>query len=211
MKLQHGNDTRQQILETARGIVVGKGFSAVGLSEILEAAGVPKGSFYHWFRSKEQFGEALIDHHFESYLQQVDACLSTPERTPGQKLLDFFGQWHATQRGDNVQSRCFVVKLSAEVCDLSEPMRVALERGIAQVLVRLENCLAEGIASGEFSRCPEPADVAQQLYQQWLGATLLARVRRVDEPLDHALEHTTRWVKDQARHGVVLYEDPIGQ
>ena len=60
MKLQPTSDTRHHILETARGIVVGKGFSAVGLSEILEAAGVPKGSFHHWFRSKEHFGVALL-------------------------------------------------------------------------------------------------------------------------------------------------------
>ena len=204
MKPQTAIDTRQHILETARGIVVGKGFSAVGLSEILDAAGVPKGSFYHWFRSKEQFGEALIDHHFESYLRQVDGCFAERGRTAGQRLLEFFGQWHATQRGDKVQSRCLVVKLSAEVCDLSEPMRVALERGIAQVLALLAACLADGIATGEFARCPEPVDVAQQLYQQWLGATLLARVQRRDEPLDHALEHTTRWIKEQTQHEAVL-------
>jgi TetR/AcrR family transcriptional repressor of nem operon len=210
MKFQPASDTRQHILVTARGIVVGKGFSAVGLSEILKAAGVPKGSFYHWFRSKEQFGEALIDHHFESYLRQVVACLGAPGRTSGQQLLDFFGQWHATQCGNNVQSRCLVVKLSAEVCDLSEPMRAALERGIAQVLARLATCISEGITAGEFPHGPEPIDVAQQLYQQWLGATLLARVRRTDEPLDHALEHTTRWVREQPRYVTVLLAAPAG-
>ena len=204
MKSHPNIDTRQHILETAIGIVGSKGLSAVGLNEILAAAGVPKGSFYHWFRSKEQFGEALIDHHFDGYLREVDSRLAAPGRTPGQQLLDFFGQWHATQRGHNVKSRCLVVKLSAEVCDLSEPMRAALERGIALVLARLENCLAEGIATGEFSHCPEPAGVAQQLYQQWLGATLLARVRRIDEPLDHALEHTARWVREQMQGEAVL-------
>ena len=210
MKLQPAVDTRQHILDIARGIVVGKGFSAVGLSEILVAAGVPKGSFYHWFRSKEQFGEALIDHHFESYLRQVDACLAAPGLTPGKKLLSFFGQWHAMQCGDNVQARCLVVKLSAEVCDLSEPMRAALQRGIAQVLARLAICLADGIATGEFPGCPEPVDVALQLYQQWLGATLLARVQRSDEPLDHALKHTTRWVSEQTRQGAVLPAASVG-
>ena len=198
------SDTRQQILETARGIVVGKGFSAVGLSEILAAAGVPKGSFYHWFRSKEQFGEALLESHFDGYLRQVDACLAAPGRTAGQRLLAFFGQWHATQSGDDVQARCLVVKLSAEVCDLSEPMRAALERGTAQVLARLATCLADGIAAGELARCPDPADVAQQLYQQWLGATLLARVQRSGEPLDRALAHTTRWVGEQTTHATDL-------
>ena len=210
MQPQAAIDTRNQILETASGIIVGKGFSAVGLSEILAAAGVPKGSFYHWFRSKEQFGEALLDRHFENYLRQVDACLAAPGRTAGQRLLAFFGQWHATQSGGHVPARCLVVKLSAEVCDLSEPMRAALERGTTQVLHRLADCLADGIAAGELVRCPDPADVAQQLYQQWLGATLLARVQRSAEPLDRALAHTTRWVGEQSANQTALAAERAG-
>ncbi|MCY7313574.1 MAG: TetR/AcrR family transcriptional regulator, partial [Pseudoxanthomonas sp.] len=155
--------TRQQILDTARGIIVGKGFAAVGLSEILSAAGVPKGSFYHWFRSKDQFGEAMLDRHFEIYLQDVDACLCAQGRTAPERLLEFFGRWHALQSGDDPQSRCLVVKLGAEVCDLSESMRAALERGTAQVLARLAGCLAAGIDARELAHCPDPADVAQQL------------------------------------------------
>lgn len=194
-------DTRQQILDTARAIIVGKGFSAVGLSEILAAAGVPKGSFYHWFRSKEQFGEALLERHFDSYLRQVDASLGARGRPAPERLLEFFGQWHALQSGDDPQARCLVVKLGAEVCDLSEPMRAALQRGTAQVLERLAACLAEGIAAGELPNCPDPAEVAQQLYQQWLGATLLARVQRSAEPLDRALAQTRRWIAGQAGRG----------
>ena len=198
MDAQNLPGTRQQILDIARGIIVGKGFAAVGLSEILSAAGVPKGSFYHWFRSKDQFGEALLDRHFEIYLQEVDASLNAPDRTAPERLLGFFGRWHAMQSGDDPQARCLVVKLSAEVCDLSEPMRAALERGTAQVLVRLAGCLAEGIAAGDLARCPDPADVAQQLYQQWLGATLLARVQHSAAPLDRAMAHTVRWIAEQA-------------
>jgi TetR/AcrR family transcriptional repressor of nem operon len=187
-------DTRQQILDTARPIIAGKGFAAVGLSEILTTAGVPKGSFYHWFQSKEQFGEVLLERHFETYLQQVDVTLGAVGRTAPERLLAFFGQWHASQSGDDPRLRCLVVKLSAEVCDLSEAMRAALERGTAQVLARLERCLAGGIAARELANCPDPQEVAQQLYQQWLGATLLARVQRSAKPLDQALAQTTRWV-----------------
>lgn len=185
-------DTRQQILDTARPIIVGKGFAAVGLSEILSAAGVPKGSFYHWFRSKEQFGEALINRHFESYLQEVDDSLAAPGQPAGQRLLAFFGRWHTLQSGEDLRTRCLVVKLSAEVCDLSEPMRSALESGVTKVLTRLERCLAEGHAAGELGFGPDPHDAAQALYQQWLGATLLTRVRHRGEPLDLALAQLQR-------------------
>ena len=198
MSAQPTTDTRAQILDTARALIAGRGFSAVGLSEILGAAAVPKGSFYYWFRSKEQFGEALLQRHFEHYLMQVDACLSAAGQPAPQRLLAFFRQWHVTQSSNDPQARCLVVKLSAEVCDLSESMRSALERGTGQVLDRLAACLAEGVAARELRQCPDPAQVAQQLYQQWLGATLLARVQRRAAPLDHALAQTTRWLADQA-------------
>lgn len=180
-------DTRQQILDTARPIIAGKGFAAVGLSEVLAAAGVPKGSFYHWFRSKEQFGEALIERHFEAYLHDIDGTLGDSARPARERLFAFFERWHALQSGDDLRTRCLAVKLSAEVCDLSEPMRAALERGMAQVLARLGGCLAEALAQGDLDPATDPEDLARELYEQWLGATLLARVQRCAEPLDGAL------------------------
>lgn len=198
MSTKPATDTRLKILDSAKVLIAGRGFSAVGLSEILSAAAVPKGSFYHWFRSKEQFGEALLEHHFKNYLVEVDASLFAAGWSAPQRLLAFFNQWHTSQSGDYPQARCLVVKLSAEVCDLSEAMRVVLERGTARVIDRLASCLAEGIATGELAACPEPAEVAQQLYQQWLGATLLSRVQRSAAPLDKALAQTVLWLESQA-------------
>ncbi len=198
MSTKPATDTRLKILDSAKVLIAGRGFSDVGLSEILSAAAVPKGSFYHWFRSKEQFGEALLEHHFESYLVEVDASLFAAGQPAPQRLLAFFSHWHASQSGDYLHARCLVVKLSAEVCDLSEAMRVVLERGTAKVIDRLASCLAEGIATGELVACPEPDEVAQQLYQQWLGATLLSRVQRSAVPLNKALTQTARWLESQA-------------
>lgn len=198
MSTKPATDTRLKILDSAKVLIAGRGFSAVGLSEILSAAAVPKGSFYHWFRSKEQFGEALLEHHFKNYLVEVDASLFAAGWSAPQRLLAFFNQWHTSQSGDCPQARCLVVKLSAEVCDLSEAMRVVLERGTARLIDRLASCLAQGIATGELAACPEPAEVAQQLYQQWLGATLLSRVQRSAAPLDKALAQTVRWLESQA-------------
>ncbi|MFP3624813.1 TetR/AcrR family transcriptional regulator, partial [Burkholderia sp. SIMBA_051] len=68
-------EVRQHILDTAMPILLGKGFSAVGLNEILAAAGVPKGSFYHYFGSKEAFGEALLTFYFTEYAERLEAQL----------------------------------------------------------------------------------------------------------------------------------------
>ena len=160
---------------------------------------MPKGSFYHWFRSKEQFGEALLDRHFENYVACVDAVLHAAGMTAGERLLAYFGEWHRLQSGIDPGARCLVVKLSAEVCDLSEPMRASLERGTARLLVLITECIASGQSAGEFSADVDAADTAQLFYQQWLGATLLSRVQNRTEPLDRALAQTRHWV---SAHGL---------
>ncbi|MEG9529504.1 MAG: TetR/AcrR family transcriptional regulator, partial [Hyphomicrobiales bacterium] len=120
-------DTRRGILDTAHGIVGTKGFSGVGLNEILVAAGVPKGSFYHYFGSKEAFGEALLADYFEAYLADIDATLAEPGLSHAERLMNYWRKWQATQGSIDYQRKCLAVKLAAEVSDLSEPMRLALK------------------------------------------------------------------------------------
>ena len=57
-------NTREHILATGEQLCMHRGFTGMGLSELLKTAEVPKGSFYHYFRSKEAFGVALLDHHY---------------------------------------------------------------------------------------------------------------------------------------------------
>lgn len=80
------HDVRRHILDTARPIIGSKGFSAVGLNEILVAAEIPKGSFYHYFASKEAFGEALLEQYFTAYLARIDALLDQQDGTAGQRF-----------------------------------------------------------------------------------------------------------------------------
>ncbi|MCZ9335642.1 TetR/AcrR family transcriptional regulator, partial [Klebsiella pneumoniae] len=89
-------------------------------NEILSTAGVPKGSFYHYFKSKEQFGDALLADYFDDYLQMLERMLKDDGSTNSSRLLGFFQFWLDTQSSDATTDKCLVVKLSAEVTDLSE-------------------------------------------------------------------------------------------
>lgn len=84
------DDTRQHILDTGYRIIAGKGFSGVGLNEILQTAGVPKGSFYHYFKSKELYGQALIEDYFTDYLAGIDAIFQAEGETGRQRLLRYW-------------------------------------------------------------------------------------------------------------------------
>lgn len=186
---------RQSILDTAKPIILGKGFSVVGLNEILGAAAVPKGSFYHYFKSKEQFGEALLGSYFSDYLEQIDALLSRPGSTAAERLMSYWQQWLQMQASDCPDGKCLAVKLGAEVSDLSEPMRIALHRGTDQIIDRLAHCIREGITDGSLPASLDARHTAQTLYQLWLGATLLTKFRHDRSALDGAMLATLHWLQ----------------
>ncbi|EHK56589.1 TetR/AcrR family transcriptional regulator [Allomesorhizobium alhagi] len=190
---QETSDVRQGILDTGQRIMAGKGFSAVGLNEILTAAGVPKGSFYHYFGSKDAFGEALLERYFEDYLADLDETLRQPGLTMAQRLMNYWRQWQETQSFLDCQGRCLAVKLGAEVADLSEAMRLALKRGTSEITNRLERAIEAGAAEGSLSIDDDPDRVAQSLYQLWLGASVMVKIVRSTQPFETAMT-TTRQI-----------------
>lgn len=186
-------DTRDNILAAGQRMMAAKGFTAVGLNEILTSSGVPKGSFYHYFSSKEAYGEALLDSYFDDYLAEIDKTLAQPDQTMAQRVMNYFADWRDTQSFMDCQGKCLAVKLGAEVADLSEPMRLALKKGTAGITSRLAKALEVGIVEKSLSIHGSPEDTAQSLYQLWLGASVMVKIVRDREPFEAALK-TTRQI-----------------
>lgn len=183
-------DVRDRILATGQRIMGGKGFSAVGLNEVLSAAGVPKGSFYHYFGSKDAFGEALLDTYFAQYLAAMDVTFSQPGQSKAEQLQAYFHDWMDSQSFEDCQGKCLAVKLGAEVADLSPSMRAALQRGTAGIIARLAQAIQHGVAEGSLCVHGTPVIVAQSLYQLWLGASIMVKIVRTAQPFEAALETT---------------------
>ena len=184
------SEARDNILAVGQRIMAGKGFSAVGLNEILTTAGVPKGSFYYYFASKDAFGEALLEKYFKDYLVELDLTLQQADMTTAQRLLHYFDKWRMNQLTSDCQGKCLVVKLGAEVADLSEPMRLTLKQGTAGIVARLTGAIERGVAEGSLAVDDEPGLVAESLYQLWLGASIMAKITRDGSPLDAAMRST---------------------
>lgn len=181
---------RSHILETGRALTASRGYTAVGLAELLTAAGVPKGSFYHYFKSKEAFGCALLDSYIAAYAEDLASTLNAPDLPARTRLLSYFELWRLRQTGDRPEQRCLVVKLSAEIADLSPDMRRILDDGVAAILARLTAVLRAG--DGSIVAVRDPAALAQTLYQIWLGASLMASLSRDALPFDTAMAASER-------------------
>ncbi|MGI9945852.1 TetR/AcrR family transcriptional regulator [Vibrio hyugaensis] len=190
------NDTRQHILDVGYQLVVTKGFTSVGLSKLLKAADVPKGSFYHYFKSKEQFGEALIEDYFSRYFKMIIAHFTESEGSGCDRLLSYFERWMAIENGQCNANKCLVVKLSAEVSDLSETMRVKLASGATQVVKAIEDCVQAGIDDGSI-QVESAEQTAHLIYHQWIGASLLNKLYQDRSGLMRSFESTQSMLKSK--------------
>ena len=167
-----------------------RGYTAVGINEIVAVAGVPKGSFYHYFPSKDAFGEQVMRSYFDDYLGQMDHIIGRADLDAAGKLLEYWRYWYVNETQATDRPKCLAVKLGAEVADLSEPMRQALEDGTAAIIDRITGMIDE-----RFQDEPQPlygsaVSVARSMYDLWLGASVRAKIDRSPSALDNAMACT---------------------
>lgn len=183
------NDTKERILDAAVGIVLEKGFSGVGINEILKAVNVPKGSFYHWFASKEQFGVELLRYFGRQALVYSRRWLDKREVLPNayERLVAFHEAKISSMIEHDCQQVCLVGKLSAEVSSWSEPMRRQVAENTAELIALLRQVIEEGQSQGSIRASLDPAQAAGIIHDVWQGAYLRSTTQVQAQPARDAL------------------------
>lgn len=188
--MEQQNDTRSQILTTGRRLTAAQGYTGVGLSSLLKEAGVPKGSFYHYFASKEAYGCALLNEFMTEYGVRLNTSLANPDMDARSRIFTYFERWRTKQLSPDPEDRCLIVKLSAEVADLSEGMSSILQKGVSNIIARLALALEQGAEDGTIMPLENPKASAEMIYHMWLGASLIASISHSDAPLNSAMNAT---------------------
>lgn len=176
-------DTRQAIIEAGADLVHRQGFHRTGLKEILDAAGVPKGSFYFYFPSKEDFGLALIEHYAQVTGERALAILGDATASPLGRLARFFAMARERMDERGCERGCPIGNLAQEVSDLSPAMREALSRVLRKMSGNLARILAEAAAAGEVAPDLDPERAAGFILDAWEGAILRMKAEKTVEPL----------------------------
>ncbi len=178
------NDTKERILDAAEAIMLEKGFNGVGINEILKSVGVPKGSFYHWFPSKEQFGAELINHYGTDSIAYKKRWLTDRETLPNalERFIAYMESAMSCFSEKDCQQVCLIVKLSAEVSSWSDTMRQTLEKFYAQALEIYQATIEEGQAQGSIRKDLDSRQAATVIHDAWLGAYIRATVNRSMQP-----------------------------
>ncbi len=177
--------TKERILDAAEELMLAKSFHSVGLNEILSAVKVPKGSFYHYFTSKEQFGVELIRHYVTEATAFKKRLLLTGDLDPNplERLTAYYNGAIAQMLENQCLPACLVIKLSSEVSNMSDDMRAVLAEGMAEWRGIFEAVVREGQSKGVMRGDIEPAVAGSVLHDYWLGAMQRMMVQRNVESL----------------------------
>ena len=189
--------TRDRILEVGAQAVSEKSFNSCGLAEILERAGVPKGSFYHYFGSKEDFGVALIERASAEFVAQLQPVLGDRGRSPLARLRAVFEQGREHCQANGAARQCLIPKLALETSQLSEPVHAAVKAAYARWTTLLAEVIREAQEAGELARGPDPERLADVLVMLWEGATIRMQIDRSLRPVEDFLS----FVFDQLLRG----------
>jgi TetR/AcrR family transcriptional repressor of nem operon len=177
------SETREAMIQAGLAALTKKGFSATGLDEVLRSVNVPKGSFYHYFGSKEAFGAELIDQYAAYFAAKLDKFFLNEGRTPLQRLRDLVSDAEAGMARFDFARGCLIGNLGQELGALPESYRGKLIDVFADWQARTAKCLKEAQAVGEISVDQNPRKLAAFFWIGWEGAALRAKLERSPKPL----------------------------
>jgi TetR/AcrR family transcriptional repressor of nem operon len=155
-----------------------KGFSATGLDEILKTVSVPKGSFYHYFESKEAFGTELIARYGEYFARRLERFFTDDVGSPLARIEAFVVDAEAAMERHGFARGCLVGNLGQEMGALPESFRQQLSDVFADWQSRTAECLRAAQAVGEIGSHHDVDGLAAFFWIGWEGAVLRAKLER---------------------------------
>ncbi len=179
---------KQQLLEAGMKMMQEKGYTNSGLQQVLDLVGVPKGSFYHYFESKEDFALEIIQHYDCNYTEAVLSCLNDHAYTPLERMRNYCLACREKIEKGSCTGGCLIGNLSQEMASQSERLRLKLDQVFARWRDLFASAIAEGQASGEIDKRYSAVELAELFLSGWEGAVLRAKSMRSTGPLDNFIK-----------------------
>lgn len=179
--------TKQQLLETGLALLLEHGYNHLGIQTLLKEAGIPKGSFYHHFDSKEDFALQVVDLYMERVHEALRACVHDEGRPPLDRVRGFFETTKGQYQQDGYLG-CMLGGLGQELSGLNDAFRLRIDACFKEIAGMLSGCLEEAREQGDLPPETDCGEMADLLIDCWEGAALRSRLRRSPAPLNAMLD-----------------------
>jgi TetR/AcrR family transcriptional repressor of nem operon len=179
--------TKQDLLELGLKLLLKHGYGDLGVATLLEEAGIPKGSFYHHFENKEDFGLQAIDLYMDGVHGALGAAFGDETVEPLAQIRRFFEMVTAGYKGEGYLG-CLLGGLGQELAGISPAFSKKVEQCFNVIARRFEKALHVAKARGQLRKGVDPRELADLLVNCWEGAALRSRIRRNPAPLGQMLD-----------------------
>jgi TetR/AcrR family transcriptional repressor of nem operon len=181
---QKFNECRESLLAVGQELFIKSSFNCVGLNDILKQSGIPKGSFYHYFDSKEDFGLQVVELYSRQNYEVLEALLQDESKPPAQQLRAFFESNIAHFDDIGYCQGCLMANLSQELADVNEKLRCKINELSKKMVDRIALCLRQADSSELNLGHLQPHEAAQVLMNSWQGAIMKMKLEKSREPLE---------------------------
>lgn len=178
---------REKILTEGMHVVHKHGYAGASVRDIVQAAGVPQGSFTNHFASKEVFGLEVIGLYFANSQLVIDGTLRNDALPPLQRLRAYVDATR-NRNDEGMRNGCLFGNFAAEASDHSEPIRLRLVDIFGQIQQAIAYCLRAAVKAGELSPSLDCDEVAAFIVSSLQGANLLAKTLRSPVPVERFKE-----------------------
>ena len=176
-------DTKARLIAEGAKLIHEKGFNHTGVQEILQVSGVPKGSFYFYFQTKEEFGLEVVDY-FSQYMgSKMEMHLSDSSLPHVKRLKNFFDEMMEYFRHEGCCRGCPIGNLAQELSDLSDTFREKLKNALAMMEARIVASLQAALEANEVATALDPREAAYFILNSWEGALTRMKTEKSLEPL----------------------------
>ena len=175
--------TRDHLVEVGLELMRKHGYGATGLQEILQSAGVPKGSFYHHFGSKEEFAAAVLELYGSLNAEHCRTVLGNTRQAPLKRLRRYFEDLIQMAGQSAAIPGCLVGNFSLEIAAVSPLLQGRLSSGFARWQSDVAAVLQEAVEKGDLPRPTKPEPLAGFVLNSWEGALLRSQADKSDTPL----------------------------
>ena len=179
--------TRENLLQVGLRRIHAMGYAATGVKEILDDADVPKGSFYHYFASKEEFAKEVLALYVRGESERAERILRDGKAAPLKRLRRYFEELIAVYGPAAKVSGCMVGNLSLEMADHSDSIQSLLHVSFANWQTGIAGVLQEAIDRGDLAKSNRPQELASFLLNSYEGALLRSKADRSSKPLENFL------------------------
>ena len=199
-RARDGRSTRDTVIAAATKLMRLHGYQKTSLDDVLRESGVGKGNFYHYFKSKEELGHAILDQLISEFLDRtLEPCFAAEVANPVGQIRCFLDRVLELQRGSNCVGGCPLGNLASELSDVHEGFRTRLAAIFVAWRDRLTRALDDARTRGLVTDDCAPAAVAHFVVASLEGAILLAKVTKDIDAMERSVVELKRYLAGYER------------